>query len=535
MRKSIVLVLLLLVLTPFVSTEPSVANAQGWRLFSGKIKEDAEKAGPDANGETQQEELPPLFDVSRKDREEEQIPLLPEESSSEQTVPQGETQGYDEPPVQRGVRAPVSEGGMLDFSSALTDDAAELSGDADNIPQTYSETNFAPALPSYRNFPEQKNDARLNDVCFVSPTQGWAVGDRGVVWKTADAGANWVLAETPTDANLFGVSFLDENYGLAVGGRVNPTSHAGQGVVLRTIDGGLTWGEVPTAAFPILRDVKIIDEEYAWIAGDSSDLYPSGLFQHRYRRRMDSRRWEQTRRLELRALRSDRTTASALRPKGVQASTAPKPSESPFRWERVAQEASSTTERHNSGVVVGDQGLTLVSSGLRRQLSQTPGRFPNESQNYFDLSASSRSTALSGSWERRARYSSIRTTAETFGTPSDEYQYSARKAAFIDRNNGWAVGDLGVIVATNDGGRTWKPAFRRFARCYARNIRARRGRPIEALVNLPATAVSHGNSARRGAKRSKKGSPRNSIRRTVQRSARRNGRVRHDASEPSLC
>lgn len=490
MRKSIILVLLLLVLTPFVSTEPSVANAQGWRLFSGKIKEDAlkKKQDPDADGEAQQEELPPLFDVSRKDREEEQIPLLPEESSSEQTVPQGETQGHDEPPVQRGVRTPVSEGGMLDFSSALTDDAAELSGDADNIPQTYSETNFAPALPSYRNFPEQKNDARLNDVCFVSPTQGWAVGDRGVVWKTADAGANWVLAETPTDANLFGVSFLDENYGLAVGGRVNPTSHAGQGVVLRTIDGGLTWGEVPTAAFPILRDVKIIDEEYAWIAGDSSDLYPSGLFFSTDTGvewiRVDGNKrggWSSALYDPIEQLGVGVTTEGDVQ--GVDGAQAEqKPLSLGTRRARDVV-YDGTTQR---AWVVGDQGLTLVSSDFGDNWSQTPGGFPNESQNYFDLSGV---VALDG-------------FVGVVGTPGSLFFYSddggnvwnaaptgvntpLRKAAFIDRNNGWAVGDLGVIVATNDGGRTWKLQRSGGTRVAMLGIFGRaEDVPIEALVQL---------------------------------------------------
>ena len=271
MRKLLVVLSVLLLLAPFDATGSNVACAQGWRLFSGKIKEEAlEKKNADARGnrEAQEEELPPLFDVSRKDRENLEPPADPEPRLQEE----------DEPPVQRGVRSPVSEGGMLRFSDVLTDDAAEYSGDADNLPPTRSETNFAPELPSYRNFPEQKNDARLNDACFVSTTQGWAVGDRGTVWRTTDGGNAWTLEETPTDANLFAVSFLDENYGLAVGGRVLPISHAGQGVILRTIDGGKTWGEIETAAFPILRDVKIVDEENAWIAGDSSDLYPSGLF-----------------------------------------------------------------------------------------------------------------------------------------------------------------------------------------------------------------------------------------------------------------
>ena len=36
-------------------------------------------------------------------------------------------------------------------------------------------------------------DAELADVCFVDAQRGWAVGDRGVIWHTADGGRRWQL------------------------------------------------------------------------------------------------------------------------------------------------------------------------------------------------------------------------------------------------------------------------------------------------------------------------------------------------------
>ena len=46
----------------------------------------------------------------------------------------------------------------------------------------------ASALGQLPAFPEMLGDAELTDVKFVSATHGWAVGDRGVVWHTADGG-----------------------------------------------------------------------------------------------------------------------------------------------------------------------------------------------------------------------------------------------------------------------------------------------------------------------------------------------------------
>ena len=36
--------------------------------------------------------------------------------------------------------------------------------------------------------PEMLEDAELVDIQFVDALHGWAVGDRGAIWKTEDAG-----------------------------------------------------------------------------------------------------------------------------------------------------------------------------------------------------------------------------------------------------------------------------------------------------------------------------------------------------------
>ena len=39
--------------------------------------------------------------------------------------------------------------------------------------------------------PVMREDATLRDICFVDRTHGWAVGDRGTILQTVDAGQNW--------------------------------------------------------------------------------------------------------------------------------------------------------------------------------------------------------------------------------------------------------------------------------------------------------------------------------------------------------
>src|SRR5215471_7954130 len=59
-----------------------------------------------------------------------------------------------------------------------------------------------------------------------------AVGQRGVVLVTNDAGATWKQSPVPVASDLTSVFFVDEEHGWAVG-------H--DGVILRSGDGGATW------------------------------------------------------------------------------------------------------------------------------------------------------------------------------------------------------------------------------------------------------------------------------------------------------
>lgn len=67
----------------------------------------------------------------------------------------------------------------------------------------------------------------------VHTGQRWlAVGERGLIVRSDDAGRTWRQSPSPVSTTLTSVRFVNASHGLAVG-------HAG--VVLRSDDGGLTW------------------------------------------------------------------------------------------------------------------------------------------------------------------------------------------------------------------------------------------------------------------------------------------------------
>jgi hypothetical protein len=89
----------------------------------------------------------------------------------------------------------------------------------------------------------------------ISDSTAWAIffnsitNHTGQIWKTTDAGLNWVQQDTTTFSSLTSfpnnIYFWDANNGLVVGDQVN-----GEFEFYTTTDGGTTWTPVPGANIP---------------------------------------------------------------------------------------------------------------------------------------------------------------------------------------------------------------------------------------------------------------------------------------------
>ncbi len=123
--------------------------------------------------------------------------------------------------------------------------------------------------------PEQ-DDAALHDVQFVTSQTGWAVGDRGVVWKTSDGGRTWRLQPTPVDCSLRSVCFVNERLGWVVGGGVTSQTQSEYGVVLKTDNSGQTWTELSGRSVPMLYRVKFFTGLHGIAVGNASARFSTG-------------------------------------------------------------------------------------------------------------------------------------------------------------------------------------------------------------------------------------------------------------------
>ena len=108
----------------------------------------------------------------------------------------------------------------------------------------------------------------LTDVCFASSLNGWAVGSNGVILKTEDGGEIWTADVSPTGANLYGVSCLDEETAVIGGNAGFRLSTGFYGNILRATDGE-TWTDVhgDEEGALVISGIYFEDSNVGWATG----------------------------------------------------------------------------------------------------------------------------------------------------------------------------------------------------------------------------------------------------------------------------
>jgi photosystem II stability/assembly factor-like uncharacterized protein len=302
-----------------------------------------------------------------------------------------------------------------------------------------------------------RGDAQLADACFVDAACGWAVGDRGAIWHTADAGKHWEPQSSGVDCRLASVFFLDAQIGWAAGGYTQPYGETTTGVVLRTRDGGRHWIADRKLVLPTVERIRFFDATHGWAIGRSSASFPSGVFATDDGGRTwsalpgeESRSWLAGDFVDSNtgALAGRSSTLAVVRRKGV-VPRAPDYGLRAFHELKLVAPAK--------GWLVGDGGLVLKTRDLCNSWQTPDGQIPAAIRDHFDLSA----LAVRGEhcWIAGTPGTRVLRTADagrTWSVGDTGQTLPIQHLVFIDEQTGWAVGDLGTILATTDGGHSWR-------------------------------------------------------------------------------
>jgi photosystem II stability/assembly factor-like uncharacterized protein len=301
-------------------------------------------------------------------------------------------------------------------------------------------------------------DAELAAVTFADADRGWAVGDRGVIWHTNDGGRNWKLQNSGVTCRLEAVQFIDSESGFAVGGWTQPYTHESRGVVLRTRDGGRTWQNTPGHSLPGLKHVRFFGARHGWVLGDSSHLFPSGVF----RTEDGGRSWlPVTKGATVGWACGDFVDVKQGALAGLDG-TLGVVSASEIRRVRRDQVDPRYLQRmilrgESQGWLVGDAGLVLTTSDGGGTWNGPRGSIPEIAAANLDFRAVA---AMGGQvWIAGAPGTCVLHSPD--GGQSWQLFRTGQAAplrglTFIDESRGWAVGSMGTILHTRDGGKSWR-------------------------------------------------------------------------------
>lgn len=94
---------------------------------------------------------------------------------------------------------------------------------------------------------------------FVDEHDGWAVGAFGTIVRTTDGGRTWLSQASKTTQQIYDVDFVDHRVGWTVGR---------SGLVLHTEDGGETWTPQTAGVDRHLFAVDFVDRDFGVVVGD---------------------------------------------------------------------------------------------------------------------------------------------------------------------------------------------------------------------------------------------------------------------------
>jgi photosystem II stability/assembly factor-like uncharacterized protein len=302
------------------------------------------------------------------------------------------------------------------------------------------------------------DDATLHAVQFVdSGKEGWVVGDEGVILHTIDGGQTWERQASGVRASLRSLVFLTPYIGWAAGREEMPHGRGSAGVLLFTRDGGEKWTRLLPGSLPGLNQVKFLDAKTGFVFGDATEQFATGVF----KTTDGGREWEPVRGPRFVSwLAGDFQDANT----GILAGA----------WSQLATirggkfgsaKVDSLGGRALSGmailpqraVAVGQGGLILTSTTGGAQWGFADLKLPDDVQASLDFNAIS--AVGSKAWVVGRPGSVVLHTGDSGASwklmPTGQ-PVPLHGVSFLDDKKGWAVGDLGTVLITADGGQSWR-------------------------------------------------------------------------------
>jgi photosystem II stability/assembly factor-like uncharacterized protein len=292
----------------------------------------------------------------------------------------------------------------------------------------------------HRSRAEEKRVARpavnLHGTFFLTPEEGWAVGQLGKIFHTTDGGKSWEEQNSETNLLLTAVDFTDQSHGWAVGER---------GSILYTADGGKSWNAQKSGVTYPLFDVDFIDQQNGWAVGHWGTILLTTDGGQQWRERPLATVLKDRGQIEPAVLQDiiDPTTGAVIAKKGqllsrdqVSEILEKGVTDARIREDVILNAVTFFDAAH--GWIAGEQGRVLRTEDGGQTWENTYVPRPPKQE---------------GAQESDEEIMSDE-ELEAFGILAP--LPSLYGVYFISPQQGWAVGQEGAIVRTLDGGRQWE-------------------------------------------------------------------------------
>jgi photosystem II stability/assembly factor-like uncharacterized protein len=299
---------------------------------------------------------------------------------------------------------------------------------------------------------QRSGNLNLTSVDFISARDGWAVGTASLL-ATTDGGAHWNALPEPCQP-IRSVHFISPTTGFAVAGGTNadgtgPAAPEAGGTVLSTSDAGRTWHTM--TAPPNAQTVCFSDPQHGWLGAN-------GLL---YRTSDGGKNW------------TSLTTMAGQAGAGSPAAMSVECANNGTAWALRVGPGAAMSQNPHVGYYANQQAAVPL---FAEQYFQTPGAKPSAQSPGSDagpFSAIDSATAVFIDWcsacgAGTAPWDLVSKSGAVLGKMGNVGSITQPQAAsFQSAKVGWVAGSYSVlsatstgktqqrIVATTDGGRTW--------------------------------------------------------------------------------
>ncbi len=306
-------------------------------------------------------------------------------------------------------------------------------------------------------------------VKFVTPKKGWVAGEVGTILYTEDGGDTWEVQESGTEQPLSSITFINEKSGWAVGE---------YGIIIHTANGGKTWVTQENIESRLLK-IYFINDQEGWVVGsEGTMLHTSNGGKKWVRKDVGIKRsissvyfinaqngWIQAGGEVYRTTNGGGTWERSVFPRD----------EYPvFGAPGHGEIVGSAGEREDLFFVDDKKGWAVVGFSLIFHTKDGGRTWTNQLHTGRALSYGLSRISFSDAQNGCAAGSSILCTAdggktwnEKLGVPAgsgkriNHFEVQFQGISFPGQSIGWAVGNDGFLMKSEDGGRSWKLAARR--------------------------------------------------------------------------